>query len=109
MVSYPGPDPLSLASLSSNPETIKGGQSATGQVVLSGNAPSGGVTINLSSNQGAVSVPGQVFVPGGTNSAGFAITTQTAPARLDVIISAQRTDPNTGYSSSTAGWVILTP
>jgi hypothetical protein len=71
---YPSLPPLT--SISTTPETVIAGQSATGTVRLGGPAPAVGVAVNLSSSQpGIAHVPDSVTIPGGATSATFPITT----------------------------------
>jgi len=65
-------------SLTLNPIIVQGGQSSTGQVSLSGPAPTGGLSVGLSSSNTAVaSVPGpdSVTVPAGATTASFTVNT----------------------------------
>jgi len=58
------------------PNSVLGNSGATGKVVISLPAPSGGVTVTLlSSNPSAAAVPASVFIPQGQNLATFSITT----------------------------------
>lgn len=71
----PNATPL-LQSLTINPASVTGGTNATGTVVLSQPAPSGGISITLStSNRSVAQAPGIVSVPGGQTSASFTIAT----------------------------------
>ena len=65
-----------VATVSINPASITGGQSATGTVTLAGAAGSGGVTVGLASSLAGVSVPASVTVPSGSTSTTFTVTTQ---------------------------------
>ena len=62
-------------SLSITPSSVVGGQTATGTVTLSGQAPSGGVVVSLSSDNGAVIPPASVVVVEGQSSTSFVINT----------------------------------
>jgi uncharacterized repeat protein (TIGR03803 family) len=64
-----------ISSLTFNPTTIPNGGTSTGTLALSGEAPSGGSVVNLSSNSSFIIVPGSVTVPAGAISANFEITT----------------------------------
>jgi hypothetical protein len=68
-----------LASISANPASVVGGNSATGSVTLSA-AASSPVVVSLSSASGAVSVPASVTVAAGTSAATFGITTSAVSA-----------------------------
>ena len=69
-----------LNSVSVNPSAVIGGQSATGMVTLTGAAPAGGATINLSNANVAASVPNSVTVPAAATSANFSVTTNSVTA-----------------------------
>ncbi len=64
-----------FAGISINPTGVRGGTSATGTVLLNGNAPTGGRVIQLSDNSGNVTVPASVTVLAGKASATFTIST----------------------------------
>ena len=80
--------PPRLSSLTHTPDSVIGGKSATGTVSLTTPAPSGGATIPLSDNSGALTVPASVTVPAGQTSATFAITTNAVTSDTTVVISA---------------------
>ena len=83
------PPSLSLSSLSLNPTTVRGGNSSTGIVTLSGPAPAGGAQIILSSTDSAAArVPSSVTVAAGATSATFAVSTSAVAASTTVTISA---------------------
>lgn len=63
-----------LLSLTLSPTTVKGGASSTGTVTLSSPAPTGGLSVSLTTASPA-SVPGSVVVPAGATSATFTVTT----------------------------------
>ena len=63
-----------LAGLTCNDAIVTGSETDGCSVSLNAAAPSGGVTVALSSNNGAVSVPASVSVPAGASSATFAAT-----------------------------------
>jgi LmbE family N-acetylglucosaminyl deacetylase len=79
----PAVDALTL-----NPASVFGGGSAQGTVTLAIPAPSGGLSVPLSSSNPAASVPPSVTVPAGTASASFPIATSVVGARIDLTISA---------------------
>jgi hypothetical protein len=97
------PDPNAppvLQSISISPTSVSGGTSATGTVFLSSPAPSGGISVTLStSNRAVATVPGIVSVPSGATTANFTITTfavsttttATITALYDAQVSAQLT------------------
>lgn len=65
-----------LSTLSISPGGVSAGTSATGTITLSSAAPTGGIAVNLSSNNtSAAQVPASVTVPAGQTSTTFTITT----------------------------------
>lgn len=81
-------NPPALSALSVNPTVVLGGSNSTGTVTLTGVAPAGGITVTLSSNKAAASVPANVLVAAGNSTANFTITTTTVTADTTVTISA---------------------
>jgi hypothetical protein len=89
----PPPPPPSgsptLSTLSLNPTSVVGGNSAQGTVTLTSAAPSGGAAVTLSSNNaGVAAVPASVTVAAGATGASFTITTASATASTSTTISA---------------------
>ncbi len=76
--------PLAPASLQCNPSSLSSGATSTCTVTISQVVPSGAVTVALSSNNAALTVPASVSVASGTSSVSFAAnassvsTSQTA-------------------------------
>jgi hypothetical protein len=64
-----------LTSVTVNPSSVIGGQSAMGTVTLTSAAPAGGAAVTLSSTNNAASVPSSVTVSAGATSANFSVTT----------------------------------
>jgi RHS repeat-associated protein len=88
--------PLALNGVSLNPTLVTGPYSATGTVTLNTNAPAGGATVTLSSdNATAASVPSSVTVPEGASSANFAVTTSSVTTATSVTISGTLTQTRT--------------
>jgi len=77
-----------LQSLSLSPTTVTGGTSVTGTVHLNGNAPAGGVTISLASDNAAATVPSTLPIAAGANSGTFTISTASVSAVTHPNISA---------------------
>jgi trimeric autotransporter adhesin len=78
-----------LSSLSLVPNTVVGGVSSTGTVKLTGAAPSGGISVSLSSsNPSVATVPPSVTVPSGATSATFNIETVPVSGSTSVTITA---------------------
>src|SRR5215212_8477923 len=68
---------VSLSSLTISPPDVVGPDPATGTVTLSSAAPSGGFTVDLTSdNTAAATVPPSVTVPAGSTSATFTVSTK---------------------------------
>ncbi len=64
-------------SVTLNPNTVTSGQGATGTFTLNGPAPAGGINVTIASGvPGLVQVPTFVFVPAGSTSGTFAVTTK---------------------------------
>jgi uncharacterized repeat protein (TIGR03803 family) len=79
---------VTLSSLTLNPHSVTGGNSSTGTVTLSGNAPSGGAVVTLTSgNTSVATVPSSVTVPAGSTSATFTVSTQRVSQNTNVTIS----------------------
>ena len=77
------------SSLSLSPALVVGGTAATGTLTLAAPAPSGGVTILLSTSDTTdTSVPASLTVPAGQTSATFAVTTQSVTTTMPVTVSA---------------------
>ena len=78
-----------LAAVSVSPSSLTGGTSATGTVTLTGAALSGGLVVNLSSqNPAVVSVPATVTVLEGATTAAFAVTTTAVGAATTAVLTA---------------------
>ena len=85
----PPPSAPSLTSLALNPSSVTAGGSSQGTVTLSAAAPSGGVTVALSSsNAGVVYVPSSITIPAGATGASFGVATSPVSAQTLVTISA---------------------
>lgn len=88
-VPTPTPIAITLTALTLNPANVEGGQNATGTVVLSGAAPSGGAFVTLASSDIAVvSVPASVTVAAGASTASFTISTASVTSAVAVPITA---------------------
>jgi hypothetical protein len=85
----PGTASSSVSSLVLNPANLTGGSTSQGTVLLSSAAPSGGLSVTLSSsNTSVATVPSGLTVPAGATSAGFTVTTSAVTASTNVTISA---------------------
>jgi len=79
---------VTLSSLTLNPTSVSGGNSSTGTVTLSGNAPSGGAVVTLTSgNTSVATVPSSVTVAAGNTSATFTVNTTSVSSNTNVTIS----------------------
>jgi hypothetical protein len=87
-----GPGPLPppvVSSIVININPVVGGNNSTCSVTLSGNAPSGGTTVSMSSSNPAVAgVPSSVTVAAGTNTVAVVITTFPVTSQTVVTITA---------------------
>ncbi|MCE7959063.1 MAG: hypothetical protein DYH06_14165, partial [Acidobacteria bacterium ACB2] len=81
--------PSGLTALTVNPSAAPQGALVTGAVFLDAPAPAGGLSVALSSTNGAAaSVPGSVLVEPGSSSADFDLTPAAVAATTDVTLSA---------------------
>jgi hypothetical protein len=89
-VSSSPPPPSSSASLSSltvSPTDVVGPEQATGTVTLSSAAPSGGFTVDLTSdNTAAATVPPSITVPSGSTRASFSVSTKEVTNAQSAVI-----------------------
>ena len=77
-----------LTAVSASPNTVVGGNSSIGTVMLSAPAPANGALVSLASASGAVTVPGSVSVAQSASSATFPITTSAVAMSTSTTISA---------------------
>jgi hypothetical protein len=77
-----------ISSVSVNPASVSRGASSTGTVTLSGAAPSGGISVALSSNNTAATVPATVTVAAGSTTATFTVTTTAGTVAATATITA---------------------
>jgi len=97
---------VSLSSLTISPPDVVGPDPATGTVTLSSAAPSGGFTVDLTSdNTAAATVPPSVTVPAGSTSATFTVSTkEVTNAQSAVIIGTVGGDFNTERHAVITVW-----
>jgi uncharacterized protein (TIGR03437 family) len=98
----PGGATGTILSLSISPSSVNGGEGSTGTVTMTTAAPSGGVQVSLSSNNGAAEVPSSITVPGGQTTAIFSIGTVPVSTTTTATITA------TSANSASAG-ITVTP
>ncbi|MDR3690946.1 MAG: hypothetical protein P4L46_16325 [Fimbriimonas sp.] len=94
-------NPPALESLTISPSTVIAGASPTGTVTLSGFAPSGGVSVALSSSGTIASAPESVTVAAGASSVTFKLLTIAVGSALTNTITAK-----SGGSSKTANVTV---
>lgn len=82
------PTAAALSAVSVSPATVVGGNPATATVTLTATAPSGGLTVALSSGSGVATVPAAVTVPAGASSATFTVGTSAVTTTTPVTITA---------------------
>ena len=91
--------PAYLKSFTLSPESVAGGSTSTGTLTLNGNAATGGLVINLLSNESYAQVPASVTVPAGSNTITFTVTTSAVTKNGEALIVA--TDANGVFSKHT--------
>jgi hypothetical protein len=79
---------VALSSVSVSPASVAGGTAATGTVTLSGAAPSGGVSVSLSSNNASATVPASVTVAAGSATATFTVSTSAVTSSVSATLTA---------------------
>ena len=92
IVSAGPPPPLTITSLTFAPPSVTGGNSSTGTVTLSANAPAGGVNVAIDDNASTVTsfaAPGTadartLNIPAGSNSGTFVVNTTGVVAVTNV-------------------------
>lgn len=67
--------PANITSVSVSPRSVECGQTATGTVILDGQAPAGGATVQLSGRPAGISLPGSVTIPAWTDRTTFTART----------------------------------
>lgn len=83
VVTAPRPQSIAFA-----PAAVLGGKPATGTLTLTGLAPVGGLTVQLTSDNAAAAVSATVLVPAGKNLVTFIVTTKAVASRTPATISA---------------------
>ena len=92
-----------LSSLALDPTAVEGGDPSTGTVTLASPAPTGGILVSLSSNNGAATVPASIVIPEGQTSGQFTVTTSAVGSQQAAQITA------TSASSVNANLTINPP
>jgi RHS repeat-associated protein len=91
-----------LASVALNPAAVIGGWPTSGTVTLNAPAPTGGVVVNLTSNDATATVPASVTVLGGATTATFTVTTTAVAATHSVYIEG-------AYGYARGAWLTVNP
>jgi hypothetical protein len=89
----------SILSVSLDTSTIVSGGKATFTVLLNGAAPSGGLTVNLSSSNACASIPPTLLIPGGGKSGHVVVKGNTVSTSTQSTLTA-------AYGSGQKGTVI---
>ncbi|HEY2990184.1 MAG TPA: hypothetical protein VGL11_20895 [Candidatus Binatia bacterium] len=100
----PAQTAAALRAVSVSPSGVTGGQSATGTVILTAAAPAGGVIIDLSDVDPAVSVPATVTINAGATSADFTVNTSPVSATTTATITGEYNG-----TSKTAALAVKSP
>lgn len=87
---------LTPLSIELDTTSIAGGLNTAGTVFIDGVAPAGGVTVNMTTNNGIVQVPATVTIQSNQGDRRFNISTSPVAVSTPVIITAERF----GYSAS---------
>jgi len=96
-----GTPSVQVQSLTLSANTVSGGGSVQGTVLLNAAAPDGGAAVSLSSDSTAASVPATVTVPAGSVSATFTITANAVTANQTANLTASY-----GGNSTTAALTV---
>ncbi|HTN51547.1 MAG TPA: PIG-L family deacetylase, partial [Anaeromyxobacter sp.] len=94
----------SVDGLGVTPTGLLGGDPVQGLVTLASPAPSGGLSVPLSSSSPAALAPAAVLVPEGALSAGFSVTTSPVATATPVVLGAQ-----IGGATPTSSFTIFPP
>lgn len=99
---------LAPAGVTCNPPSVMGPGTSSCTVTLNGVAPAGGFTVNLASNNPAVTVPPSVQVPATLNAAGFSATVAAVAADQTASISGTAAGITKSFLLTAAGPPQLT-
>ena len=78
-----------ISKLALSPTSLTGGASATGTITLSGPAPAGGFSIDLSSSNVNATVPSSVIIASGATAVNFSVTTTSVTNTVTSTITAK--------------------
>ena len=102
----PIPTPVStIVDMVFEPRALNGGASGTGTAILTVPAPAGGLTLQLSTNDGAVAVPSVVTVPAGASRADFRVS--SSPVARDTTVSVNATAGDRVVTRPLGVWAVL--
>jgi uncharacterized protein (TIGR03437 family) len=85
---------VALTSMSLDPATVPGGSPSTGTAMLSGTAPTGGISVALSSDNSSATVPATINVAAGSSAAIFTVTTTPVASPATATITASYNQAN---------------
>ena len=85
---------VALSAVTLNPISVIGGSPSTGTVTISGPAPTGGLSIGLSSNNSSATVAASVNLTAGSTTATFAATTRAVTSSTTATITASYSGVN---------------
>ena len=94
--------PIGVSLLTILPASIRGGQTASGQVTLECPAPPGGLLVSRSSSLPSAAPPATVTVPAGATSASFQVATTFVTTSTTITLTA-----SAGGSAQTATLMFL--
>jgi hypothetical protein len=77
-----------ISSFSLSPTTVVGGNNVTGTIMLNAPAPTGGLPVTVSANNGAVTVSGSTTVPAGNTSETVTLNTAAVSTNTSVQVTA---------------------
>ena len=80
-----GPSAM-LAQVAVAPSSVVAGMASVATVMLSGPAPSGGVSVTIASSDGAATLPPSITINAGTTSASFTVQTRVVAADTSATI-----------------------
>lgn len=88
----PQPALVALQSFTVAPESVAGGEGATGTVTLAAPAPANGARVTFSSDNSAATIPASILIPSGGTSASVNISTSVVAAPVTVALTATSLD-----------------
>ncbi|MFY7952319.1 MAG: hypothetical protein ACOVT5_07410, partial [Armatimonadaceae bacterium] len=90
------------------PAAVLGGKSSSGTLTLTGAAPAGGLSVQLSSDNGVATVPATVVVPTGLTSVKFTVTTTAVGTQTPVTITATANGGSVGQALAVQALTVQT-